>query len=59
MNNSHDADGLNDRQLFDFPPEREVFLADLEVPMPQDTPDLFELFSKVYVAHKTESITYT
>ena len=42
LNNSNDADGVNDRQLFDFPPEREVFLADLEVPMPQDTPDLFE-----------------
>ena len=37
-----DADGLNDRQLFHFPPERELLLDNLVVPMPSDTPDLSE-----------------
>ena len=37
-----DADGLNDRQLFHLPPERELLLDDLVVPMPSDTPDLSE-----------------
>ena len=46
-----DADGLNDRQLFDFPPERELLLDDLEVPMPPDTPDLLQTFLAVYDNH--------
>ncbi len=33
MLNSDDADGLNDRQLFDFPPE--TLLNELVVPMPK------------------------
>ena len=33
-----DADGLNDRQLFDFPPERELYLEELKVPMPSNIP---------------------
>ena len=38
LTKSPDFDGLNDRQLFDFPPEREVLLDDLKVPMPDGTP---------------------
>ena len=53
-----DADGLNDRQLFDFPPERELHLDDLEVPMPPDTPDLFQVFLEIYEHHKHE-VVYT
>ena len=37
-----DADCLNDRQLFQFPPECELLLDDLVVPMPSHTPDLSE-----------------
>ena len=44
MLNSPDYDGLNDRQLFDFPPEREVFLKDLKVPLPTDIPTLKRIF---------------
>ena len=53
-----DADGLNDRQLFDFPPERELLLDDLQVPMPPDTPDLFEVFLEIHKNHK-DSVVYT
>ena len=40
MLNSPDHDGLNDRQLIAFPPERDVFLKDLKVPMPTHIPSL-------------------
>ena len=53
-----DADGLNDCQLFDFPPEREMLLDDLVVPMPADTPDLLQTFLAVYNNHK-DAVTYT
>ena len=32
------------QQLFHFPPERELLLDDLVVPMPSDTPDLQQVF---------------
>ena len=44
MLNSPDHDGLNDRQLIAFPPERDVFLKDLKVPMPTHIPSLKTLF---------------
>ena len=40
LNLTSDSDGLNDCQLFDFPPECELLLDDLVVPMPSDTHDL-------------------
>ena len=43
-----DPDGFVDRQLFDFPPERDVYLGDLKVPIPADVPDLQEIF-QVYI----------
>ncbi len=53
-----DADGLNDRQLFDFPPERELHLDELKVRMASDTPDLLSLFSAVYDHHTTGLVEY-
>ena len=50
---SNDADGLNDRQLFDFPPERDLLLNELKVPMPVDTLSLKRIFEKLCEAHKT------
>ena len=47
-----DADGLNDRQLFDFPPERELLPDDLVVPIPSDTLDLLQTFLAVYDNHQ-------
>ena len=44
MLHSSDHDGMNDRQLFDFPPEHDVFLDQLKVPMPEDIPDLKAIF---------------
>ena len=51
-----DADGLNDRQLFDFPPERELLLDDLVVPMPPDTPDLLQTIVAVYNNHHVNQV---
>ena len=58
LNLVQDADGLNDRQLFDFPPERELYLDELEVPMPRDTPDLYQVFLEIYNHHK-DRVLYT
>ena len=38
LNHVPNADGLNDRQLFDFLPEREMLLDEFVVQMPADTP---------------------
>jgi len=51
LNIAPDADGLNDRQLVDFPPEREMLLDEL-VPMPLNTPDLQEIFLKIVDNHQ-------
>ena len=58
LNHVPDADGLNDCQLFDFPPEREILLDELVVPMPADTPDLLQTFLALYENHK-DNVTYT
>ncbi len=39
-----DPDGFVDRQLFDFPPERDVYLGDLKVPIPSDVASLKDVF---------------
>lgn len=59
LNEVPDADGLNDRQLFDFPPERELFLNDLKVPMPLNTPDLLEVFLMVHNNHSSGLVEYS
>ena len=51
MLHSSDHDGMNDRQLFDFPPERDVFLDQLKVPMPEDIPNLKAIFCEVRDQH--------
>ena len=38
-----DPAGFVDWQLFDFPPERDMYLDDLKVPVPEDIPDLEEV----------------
>ena len=35
---SSDADGFNDRQLFCFPPQRDVFLGEFKLPLPSHLP---------------------
>ena len=43
-----DPGGFADRQLFDFPPERDVYLDELKVLVPPDVPNLlhnFKVFS--------------
>ena len=52
LNIAPDADGLNDRQLVDFPSEREMLLDELVVPMPLNTPDLQEIFLKIPDNHQ-------
>ena len=42
----------------DFPPEREILLDDLQVPMQPDTPNLFEVFLEIHKNHK-DSVVYT
>lgn len=54
MLHADDRDGLNDRQLFEFPPERDMFLDELKVPMPDDIPDLKDVFKVVMQEHKLE-----
>lgn len=44
MLQADDPDGFVDRQLFDFPPERNVYLDDLKVPIPQDVPKMMDIF---------------
>ena len=50
-----DPAGFVDRQLFDFPPERDMYLDDLQVPVPEDIPDL-EKILKVRLFGKVSSI---
>ena len=58
LNLTPDSDGLNDHQLFDFPPERELLLDDLVVPMPLHTPDLQQIFTIIADNHQ-QQIQYT
>lgn len=58
LTNAPDADGLNDRQLFDFPPERELFLEELKVPMSSDVADLQAIFIELMEQHQ-EGRVYT
>ena len=54
---SDDADGFNDRQLFAFPPQRDVFLRDLILPISSDLPSLETIYGKIRDVHK-ESVEY-
>ena len=44
-----DPDGFVDRQLVDFPPDRDVYLEDLKVPIPDDISDLKDIIKVVHV----------
>ena len=50
---SNDADGFNDRQLFVFPPQRDVFFNDLKLPIPPNIPSLQSVYFHVREMHKT------
>ena len=56
LHSGNDVDGLNDRQLFDFPPEREMKLDELQVPMPADTPDLKNIFIVLRRIHSKATV---
>lgn len=49
---SNDADGFNDRQLFAFPPQRDVLLNDLKLPIPPNVPSLKEIYTLIRVVHE-------
>jgi len=51
MLTSPDADGFNDRQLMDFPPEREVYLRELKVPIPDEVPKLSSIYKVLGYAY--------
>ena len=55
---SDDADGFNDRQLFVFPPQRDVFLNDLKQPIPSNIPSLKSIYTLLRTIH-TAACTYT
>ena len=54
---SEDADGFNDRQLFVFPPQQDVFLNDLKQPIPPNIPPLKSIYKLLRITHST-SCTY-
>ena len=50
---SDDADGFNNRQLFCFPPQRDVLLGDLKVPITTDIPALYQVYEYIQLVHST------
>ena len=50
---SDDADGFNDRQMFVFPPQRDVLFNDLKLPIPVNVPSLRSVYSHVREMHTT------
>ena len=58
LNLTPGADGLNNHKLFDFPPECELLLDDLVVPMPSDTPNLQQVFCIIADNHQRQ-VQYT
>ncbi len=53
---SDDADGFNDRQLFDFPPERDVHFDELKIPVSSEVTGLKDIFEKIAMEHETEIV---
>ncbi len=51
-----DADGFNDRQLFDFPPERDVHFDELKIPVPPEVPKLTGIFRQIMEQHASEVV---
>ena len=52
---SSDADGFNDHQLIDFPPEREVYLRELKVPVPDTVPKLANIYAILQLVHNKQA----
>ena len=53
---SDDADGFNDRQLFVFPPQTDVLLDELKLPIPPNIPSLkcvYTLLRTIYSSPHT------
>ena len=50
---SDDADGFNDRQLFAFPPQRDVLLNELKLPIPPNIPSLQSIYTLIRAVHKS------
>ena len=50
MLTTDDPAGFGDRQLIDFPPERDVYLDDLKLPIPDNIANLYDIFQvyKIY-----------
>ena len=59
MLTSDDADGFNDRQLFCFPPQRDVFLGDLKLPVPSNLPVLRDIHEHVRRFHTLRHCTHS
>ena len=52
-----DADGFNDRQLFDFPPERNLHFDEF-IPVPHDVPHLYDILKTIMQQHSHEASSY-
>ena len=52
-----DADGFNDRQLFDFPPERNLHFVKF-VPVQHDVPHLYDILKTIMQQHSNEASSY-
>ena len=50
---SDDADGFNDRQLFVFPPQRDVLLGELKLPIPSNIPSLKSIYTCLRTIHSS------
>ena len=50
---SDDADGFNDRQLFVFPPQRDVLLDELKLPIPSNIPSLKCVYTLLRTIHSS------
>jgi hypothetical protein len=47
-----DADRFNDRQIFAFPPQRDVLLNDLKLLIPPNVPSVKEIYTLIRVVHE-------
>ena len=49
---SNDADGFNNRQLFAFPPQQDVLLNNVKLPISHNVPSLKEIYTLIRVIHE-------
>ena len=55
MFTTDDPAGFGDRQLIDFPPERDVYLDDLKIPIPDNIANIYDIF-QVHKIYRIRSI---